>query len=70
MSGTIPLLAVSPESQGLGVGKVLIEFAEKWSKDLECRLLHLEVFANNTKANNFYQTLGFKPETVQMIKTI
>jgi GNAT superfamily N-acetyltransferase len=70
MCGTIPLLAVSPESQGLGVGKVLIEFAEKWSKDLGCRLLHLEVFANNTKANNFYQTLGFKPETVQMIKTI
>ncbi|TWX47191.1 GNAT family N-acetyltransferase [Colwellia hornerae] len=68
--GTIPLLAVLPQSQGLGVGKNLIEFAEKWSKDLGCRLLHLEVFANNKKANGFYQTLGFKPETVQMIKPI
>ncbi|CAH0991131.1 hypothetical protein SIN8267_01233 [Sinobacterium norvegicum] len=69
-SGTIPLLAVTAESQGLGVGKMLMACAEKWAKDLGCRLLHLEVFANNKKASGFYQTLGFKPETVHMIKTI
>ena len=68
--GTIPLLAVSPKSQGLGVGKVLIVHAEKWAKNLGCRLLHLEVFANNKKADNFYQNIGFKPETVHMIKPI
>ncbi|WOH36409.1 GNAT family N-acetyltransferase [Thalassotalea fonticola] len=68
--GTIPLLAVSPKSQGLGVGKVLIEFAENWAKDLGCRLLHLEVFANNKNAKGFYQNLGFQPETVHMIKPI
>lgn len=68
--GTIPLLAVSPKSQGLGIGKRLIEQAEKWAKNLGCRLLHLEVFANNKKADSFYQKIGFKPETVHMIKTI
>jgi GNAT superfamily N-acetyltransferase len=68
--GTIPLLAVSPESQGLGVGKQLIERAEQWAKNLGYRLLHLEVFANNKKANNFYQNIGFKPETVHMIKPL
>jgi GNAT superfamily N-acetyltransferase len=68
--GTIPLLAVSPKSQGLGVGKLLIEYAEKWAKDLGCRLLHLEVFANNKKAKGFYLNNGFKPETVHMIKPI
>lgn len=68
--GTIPLLAVSPKSQGLGVGKVLIEHGEKWAKNLGCRLLHLEVFANNKKAEGFYQNIGFKPETVHMIKPI
>jgi GNAT superfamily N-acetyltransferase len=68
--GTIPLLAVSPESQGLGVGKSLIGRAEQWAKDLGCRLLHLEVFANNTKADAFYQNMGFKAETVHMIKPI
>ena len=68
--GTVPLLAVSPKSQGLGVGKRLIEHAEKWAKSLGCRLLHLEVFANNKKANSFYQNMGFKAETVHMIKPL
>ena len=69
-SVTIPLLAVTPSSQGLGVGKTLIESAEKWTKDLGCRLLHLEVFANNNKANGFYQKLGFKPETMHLVKPV
>jgi GNAT superfamily N-acetyltransferase len=68
--GTIPLLAVSPKSQGLGLGKSLIGTAEQWAKDLGCRLLHLEVFANNKKADAFYQNIGFIPETVHMIKPI
>jgi len=68
--GTIPLLAVSPKSQGFGVGKLLIEHGEKWAKNLGCRLLHLEVFANNKKADSFYKNIGFKPETVHMIKPI
>ena len=68
--GTIPLLAVSPQSQGLGVGKVLVEYAENWVKKLGCRLLHLEVFANNKKAKDFYENLGFKTETIHMVKPI
>jgi GNAT superfamily N-acetyltransferase len=68
--GTIPLLAVLPESQGLGAGKVLIEYAEMWAKDLGCRLLHLEVFANNKNEKGFYKNLGFQPETVHMIKPV
>ena len=68
--GTIPLLAVSPKSQGLGVGKILMGYAENWAKNSGCRLLHLEVFANNQNAKGFYKNLGFKPETIHMIKTI
>jgi len=68
--GTIPLLAVSPKSQGLGIGKLLIEYAEKWAKNLGCRLLHLEVFANNNKADSFYKNIGFKPETVRMVRAL
>lgn len=69
-SGTIPLLAVSPSSQGLGVGNTLIGYAENWAKSLGCRLLHLEVFSNNRKAKDFYQNLGFHPEIIHMIKPI
>lgn len=69
-AATIPLLAVSPSAQGLGVGKLLVAAAQAWGEDHGCRLLHLEVFANNTKAQRFYQKLGFKSETLHMIKTL
>ena len=68
--GTVPLLAVSPSSQGIGVGKTLITAAEAWAKNLGYRLLHLEVFSNNSNAYHFYQSQGFKSETVHMIKPL
>lgn len=67
---TIPLLAVSQESQGLGIGATLIKEVEKWAKEVNCRLLHLEVFESNRKAKVFYSNLGFKPEIVNMLKEI
>jgi len=68
--GTVPLLAVSSNSQGMGVGQALMKAAEAWAKEQGYRLLHLEVFANNNKAHGFYQNLGFKAETLHMIKEI
>jgi GNAT superfamily N-acetyltransferase len=68
--GTVPLLAVSAKAQGMGVGKLLMQAAEKWSKHQGYRLLHLEVFANNKKAKGFYDNLGFEPETLHMIKAL
>ena len=58
-SGTVPLLAVSPVAQSMGVGKLLMKAAETWAKEQGYRLLHLEVFANNDKAREFYKSLGF-----------
>jgi ribosomal protein S18 acetylase RimI-like enzyme len=68
--GTVPLLAVSPEAQGVGIGRMLIASVEVWAKGLGYRLLHLEVFANNNNAYGFYQNQGFKAETIHMIKTL
>ena len=68
--GTVPLLAVSPSAQNIGVGRLLMEAAENWAKEQGYRLLHLEVFANNDKARGFYQNIGFMPETLHMIKPL
>ncbi|PKG81390.1 ribosomal-protein-alanine acetyltransferase [Colwellia sp. 75C3] len=68
--GTVPLLGVSQKAQGLGVGKALVAAAEQWAKTQGYRLLHLEVFANNDKAQGFYQNLGFETEILHMIKEI
>lgn len=68
--GTVPLLAVTKQAQGMGVGKLLMKAAENWSKHQGYRLLHLEVFANNDKAKGFYKNLGFEPETLHMVKPL
>jgi len=67
---TVPLLGVSPKAQDMGVGQALIKAAEAWAKEQGYRLLHLEVFSHNHKAQGFYQNLGFEPETLHMIKEI
>jgi ribosomal protein S18 acetylase RimI-like enzyme len=68
--GTVPLLAVSPSAQGMGIGQLLMNAAEVWAKEQGYRLLHLEVFANNDNARGFYQKLGFQAETLHMIKAL
>ncbi len=68
--GTVPLLAVSRQAQGLGVGKALMAEAEKWSIEQGHRLLHLEVFHANQKGHHFYDRIGFKPDTLVMIKPL
>jgi len=69
-SGTVPLLAVTEKAQGTGAGRLLMEAAESWSKAQGFRLLHLEVFSSNNQAQGFYQNLGFRPETMNMIKSL
>lgn len=66
----LTLLAVSSTAQGKGVGQLLMQAAETWAKQQGYRLLHLEVFANNKHAQNFYQNLGFQAEMMTMVKPL
>jgi ribosomal protein S18 acetylase RimI-like enzyme len=67
---TIPLLAVSPKYQSMGIANRLINKAVEWGKAQGCRLLHLEVFANNKNAQGFYEHNGFEAEMIEMVKVI
>jgi ribosomal protein S18 acetylase RimI-like enzyme len=68
--GTVSLLAVAPNAQKMGVGQLLMDSAEEWAKNQGYSLLHLEVFANNKKAQRFYQHLGFEDEMQHMVKPL
>jgi len=70
LCATIPLLAVTKSADRCGVGSALMKATEKWAKAQGYRLIHLKVFANNDKAQSFYQSIGFKPETLHMVKTL
>lgn len=68
--GTVPLLAVSQGAQGAGAGKALMAAAEDWSRDQGHRLLHLEVFHANERGRQFYDRIGFQPDTLVMVKPL
>lgn len=51
---------VSPEFQGRGVGRQLVEFAEQWAKSHGAERLEIETQDNNARACRFYASLGYE----------
>lgn len=46
--------------QGLGIGKIAMNFIEEYAKNLGFERMELGVFGFNTKAIKFYQNIGYK----------
>ena len=63
-------LAVSEAAEGRGVGRALLEAGEEWARRQGFRLLALDVFAHNTHARAFYARLGFREETLKLVKEL
>ena len=68
--GYISDLAVDPSFEGQGVGRILLETAEAWTRKMGCRLLSLYVFAGNTHARRVYEKHGFGQEVIKYVKEI
>lgn len=52
-------VAVGPDAHGQGLGRRLVEAAERTAKEVGCRILRLEVRADNKRARALYERLGF-----------
>ncbi len=66
----VSVLAVAARAEGQGVGRVLLEAAERWTREQGLDLLTLNVFAENGRARSVYQRLGYTPETVRYAKPL
>jgi ribosomal protein S18 acetylase RimI-like enzyme len=53
-----------------GYGKILMDNAEKISKQVGCQSIQLSVLSNNENAAEFYTALNFKPMITYMGKNI
>ena len=53
-------VAVSPASQGQGIGKALCRFAEASARSLGYHTIRLDTYSRNPISNNLYQSLGYK----------
>ena len=52
-------LAVLPQHRGRGIGRALLEAAERHARAKGCCKLTLEVQDDNTRARNLYRRFGF-----------
>ncbi len=68
--GYISDLAVDQSFEGKGVGHLLLETAEEWTRTKGYRLLSLYVFAGNTHARRIYEKHGFDQEVIKYVKEI
>ncbi|MDQ6985191.1 MAG: GNAT family N-acetyltransferase [Candidatus Dojkabacteria bacterium] len=68
--GRIDELFVENDYRGLGIGKDLMAMAEDLFKDKNCDVINLEVFAPNSNALKFYESLGFSTRNYDLIKVI
>nr|WP_287273710.1 MULTISPECIES: GNAT family N-acetyltransferase [unclassified Okeania] len=64
------LLYVSPSHRRLGIGTALVTHAENWAKARGDRQIGLQVFVSNQPALNLYQKLGFRSESILMVKSL
>lgn len=66
----VEILAVAAEAEGRGVGQALMERAEAWGRQHDCKEVVLDVFAGNDAAIAFYQRVGYRPDHIRMAKPL
>lgn len=64
------LLYVHPEHRRKGIGTALMQFVENWAQQRGDRQISLQVFTTNTPAINLYQQLGYRTESLLMLKSL
>ena len=62
--GWINYLAVAPDHQGKGYGRVLMDHAERLLREAACPKINLQVRSTNTGVIAFYRRLGYRADDV------
>ncbi|MFH0994645.1 MAG: GNAT family acetyltransferase [Pseudomonadota bacterium] len=62
--GWINYLAVRPDLQGHGFGKMIIEHAEAMLKTAGCPKINLQIRSTNQRVIRFYESLGYRQDPV------
>lgn len=68
--GHLGILAVSTRAEGHGVGRALIAVVEEWATERNYRFLNLNVFASNERAIAFYESAGYRRDTMVYVKEL
>ena len=68
--GRVTELIITKEYRNKKVGKQLLKKIEEYFKEVGCKGILLNVFANNKVAKSFYEKEGYSERTSELIKQI
>ena len=68
--GRITALVVSKDAQGLGLGRLLVDAAEKWMRSEGCQLVEVTSNDRRTAAHAFYRHLGYERSSIRFFKKL
>ena len=68
--GHVTDIIVARAGEGRGVGRALLEAAERWGEERGYPWLTLHVFAGNDRARRLYERVGYQVEWTRMLKPI
>lgn len=68
--GHISDIIVAPEGEGQGIGSRLMAKAEEWARSSGYRRLSLSVFAQNLRAREVYERLGYGADIIKYVKDL
>ena len=63
-------IAVTKAGEGKGIGRALLEAAERWAEDAGYPWITLHVFEGNDHARRVYEKVGYLPEWTRMLKPL
>lgn len=58
-------ISVAARARGIGVGRALIEVAERWASEQGVDRMTLGVFVGNERAHTLYRSMGYEDEGVE-----
>ena len=68
--GRITALVVSKDVQGQGIGRILVEAAEKWMRKAGCQLVEVTSNDRRAEAHAFYRHLGYERSSIRFFKKL
>ncbi|WP_350151176.1 GNAT family N-acetyltransferase [Thalassobaculum sp.] len=66
----ITTLVVDPQAHGSGIGRALVDAAEKLAREAGCALLEVTTALHRTDAQAFYRAIGFDPSAVKLQRSL
>ena len=64
------MIAVTETAEGRGVGALLLQAAEAWTRTQGYSTLTLNVFDGNARARRVYERAGFRVEALKYVKVL